>query len=106
MHTHVKPWKVSFSINKKLIRGVRLLRSCMVCTCGMGVGVDGDGDNVVDGDGTIVLGQVMAMSTLTSEAVALAIENLYVAISLPFPRNHLLTYHLLTSSPRFFCMNG
>lgn len=72
----------------------------------MGVGVDGDGDNVVDGDGTIVLGQVMAMSTLTSEAVALAIENLYVAISLSFPRNHLLTYHLLTSSPRFFCMNG
>lgn len=48
---------------------------------------------VVDGDG-IVLGQAMAMSTLTSEAVTLAIENLYG--HLPFFRNHLLTYHLLT----------
>lgn len=48
---------------------------------------------VVDGDG-IVLGQAMAMSTLTSEAVTLAIENLYG--HLLFFRNHLLTYHLLT----------
>lgn len=49
-----------------------------------------------DGYDMIVLGQAMAMSTLTSEAVTLAIENLYVAICLPRPSTDVPSTNLLT----------